>query len=373
MNGISEKSLEEKLIKQDLENMSEGHIENKIIISSPTLFNNKFSSFSRKQSHPMRISSNSESSSPGGGGDAYIFSYQYNHPQSLSHSDSPKRIPPPRREMKADRQRIEEDCFEKFISLHEDFFSFYCKLPMFLFQIVVKITIVFLIFGFNLFLILKGFYEQTAILLLTFIFGPIFLFTSFLQRKAYFKYCSKEGNVPNLFSVPVNILHLIGALIFNISNILQLVDEFSKFTMDSRFPNYLTFLVILRLVGVCLIIFLDQINLTLLGMILGLISILGILSILLPVMGVVYLVMGMFYLITCNFCIRKRIISFNKSKDGNGSCSICLIQFKEREKLLKLSCKQGHFFHGECILEWLSQNTTCPICKAEVEINYQIS
>lgn len=44
------------------------------------------------------------------------------------------------------------------------------------------------------------------------------------------------------------------------------------------------------------------------------------------------------------------------------TCSICLEDFVEGEKISVLPCK--HAFHYKCIVPWLgSKNSYCPICK----------
>ena len=53
------------------------------------------------------------------------------------------------------------------------------------------------------------------------------------------------------------------------------------------------------------------------------------------------------------------------------TCSICLEEFKLREKCLKLPCKgHPHFFHDEkenCmgVKKWLEKSNTCPVCRTE--------
>ena len=42
-------------------------------------------------------------------------------------------------------------------------------------------------------------------------------------------------------------------------------------------------------------------------------------------------------------------------------CNICLCELEEGKYL---NC--GHIFHLKCITEWISSNTKCPICKAEI-------
>lgn len=63
-----------------------------------------------------------------------------------------------------------------------------------------------------------------------------------------------------------------------------------------------------------------------------------------------------------------------RSSDGDGNsrreevmeCSICLGTVDEEATIRMLpSCM--HMFHVECIDVWLGRNTTCPICRTEVQ------
>ena len=47
-------------------------------------------------------------------------------------------------------------------------------------------------------------------------------------------------------------------------------------------------------------------------------------------------------------------------------CIICQYDFKENEYLRKLSCE--HFYHKDCVDEWLLKDKHCPICKNEVKL-----
>ncbi|KAK4409569.1 putative E3 ubiquitin-protein ligase HIP1 [Sesamum angolense] len=42
-------------------------------------------------------------------------------------------------------------------------------------------------------------------------------------------------------------------------------------------------------------------------------------------------------------------------------CSICQEEYELDDELGKLNC--GHFYHIDCIRQWLGQKNTCPICK----------
>ena len=46
------------------------------------------------------------------------------------------------------------------------------------------------------------------------------------------------------------------------------------------------------------------------------------------------------------------------------TCSICLDEYKSRQKLIKLDCE--HCFHQKCGISWLKINKTCPVCRKEI-------
>ena len=46
------------------------------------------------------------------------------------------------------------------------------------------------------------------------------------------------------------------------------------------------------------------------------------------------------------------------------TCSICLEEFKEGEKIKNLNC--NHIFHEECLLPWLNDNDCCPMCRQNI-------
>ncbi|CEG48142.1 conserved hypothetical protein [Plasmopara halstedii] len=48
-------------------------------------------------------------------------------------------------------------------------------------------------------------------------------------------------------------------------------------------------------------------------------------------------------------------------------CPICLIDFEDGEDVRNLPCK--HIFHVTCIDEWLKRNTSCPMCKCNVDLD----
>jgi hypothetical protein len=55
----------------------------------------------------------------------------------------------------------------------------------------------------------------------------------------------------------------------------------------------------------------------------------------------------------------------NVKEESVSICSICLESNKNDEKVSeKLIC--GHFYHKDCISQWLENNTTCPLCRVIV-------
>ena len=71
----------------------------------------------------------------------------------------------------------------------------------------------------------------------------------------------------------------------------------------------------------------------------------------------------------------EKVIITNENVDNNLSCAICQDSFKLGEKVIKLPCKDPHFFHYEAndedcggILPWLKEHNSCPICREEFPI-----
>lgn len=48
----------------------------------------------------------------------------------------------------------------------------------------------------------------------------------------------------------------------------------------------------------------------------------------------------------------------------NLQCPICMEDFVLDEKVKELSCR--HFFHNDCIVEWLKLHATCPTCRTNL-------
>lgn len=53
--------------------------------------------------------------------------------------------------------------------------------------------------------------------------------------------------------------------------------------------------------------------------------------------------------------------------DAFKTCSVCITEYAEGNKLRKLPC--SHEYHVHCIDRWLSENSTCPICRRAVLVS----
>lgn len=62
---------------------------------------------------------------------------------------------------------------------------------------------------------------------------------------------------------------------------------------------------------------------------------------------------------------RRTIDEDLRSDDGNTDCTICIDGLKVGEVIVSLPCK--HSFHEECVVLWLKQHNTCPVCRASIE------
>ena len=49
-------------------------------------------------------------------------------------------------------------------------------------------------------------------------------------------------------------------------------------------------------------------------------------------------------------------------------CVICLSPINTRNEEIERSSNCKHFFHRQCIVEWISQNSTCPMCRVKWEV-----
>lgn len=51
---------------------------------------------------------------------------------------------------------------------------------------------------------------------------------------------------------------------------------------------------------------------------------------------------------------------------ATSECCICMSEFQEDEDVTPLPCNIAHYFHAQCVTEWLKTNNTCPLCRKVV-------
>ncbi|XP_008216235.1 uncharacterized protein LOC100678661 isoform X2 [Nasonia vitripennis] len=61
----------------------------------------------------------------------------------------------------------------------------------------------------------------------------------------------------------------------------------------------------------------------------------------------------------------KRVKDVENKEDTIEKCTICLSEFEENENVRRLPCM--HLFHIDCVDQWLSTNSCCPICRVDIE------
>tara|TARA_B100001094_G_scaffold315390_1_gene355336 strand:+ start:1867 stop:2358 length:492 start_codon:yes stop_codon:yes gene_type:complete len=59
--------------------------------------------------------------------------------------------------------------------------------------------------------------------------------------------------------------------------------------------------------------------------------------------------------------IEKKEIKYNNEIHHDRECTICLEEYQENDELYQLQC--DHYYHKECINDWLLKHQTCPLCR----------
>ncbi|KAF5008792.1 hypothetical protein FDECE_4947 [Fusarium decemcellulare] len=64
---------------------------------------------------------------------------------------------------------------------------------------------------------------------------------------------------------------------------------------------------------------------------------------------------------------RKPVDKEMLGPEGKAECTICIDEMKEGDMATFLPCK--HWFHEDCVVLWLKEHNTCPICRTPIEKN----
>ena len=57
-------------------------------------------------------------------------------------------------------------------------------------------------------------------------------------------------------------------------------------------------------------------------------------------------------------------LNLKEEEDEDMKCAICFDEYKEEHLLRKMPC--DHFFHKDCIDQWMEKMATCPICNQDI-------
>ena len=50
------------------------------------------------------------------------------------------------------------------------------------------------------------------------------------------------------------------------------------------------------------------------------------------------------------------------------SCTICMIDFDQKDMVTQLSCDVRHYFHTDCLIKWIKQGKAeCPFCRQAID------
>lgn len=62
---------------------------------------------------------------------------------------------------------------------------------------------------------------------------------------------------------------------------------------------------------------------------------------------------------------KKKLDKEMMGESNKVECTICIDEMSEGDEVTVLPCK--HWFHGECVVLWLKEHNTCPICRSPIE------
>jgi hypothetical protein len=62
---------------------------------------------------------------------------------------------------------------------------------------------------------------------------------------------------------------------------------------------------------------------------------------------------------------KKRVDDEMLGADGKAECTICMDEISKGAEVTVLPCK--HWYHGECVVLWLREHNTCPVCRMSID------
>lgn len=61
---------------------------------------------------------------------------------------------------------------------------------------------------------------------------------------------------------------------------------------------------------------------------------------------------------------KEKVTESNKEEFGKLDCSVCKENYKVDDTICKMPCE--HIFHEDCLMPWLNQHNSCPVCRYEL-------
>lgn len=63
--------------------------------------------------------------------------------------------------------------------------------------------------------------------------------------------------------------------------------------------------------------------------------------------------------------VSSGILNILKKIDAEPECAVCMCELEKGDEMGQLEC--GHTFHKECIVEWLGNEASCPMCRVDMK------
>ena len=63
--------------------------------------------------------------------------------------------------------------------------------------------------------------------------------------------------------------------------------------------------------------------------------------------------------------VSSGILNILMKIDAEPECAVCMCELEKGDEMGQLPC--GHTFHKECIVEWLHNEASCPMCRVDMK------
>ena len=62
-------------------------------------------------------------------------------------------------------------------------------------------------------------------------------------------------------------------------------------------------------------------------------------------------------------------LKINANGHTNEECVVWMEKYKPDSEIMRLPCNQNHYFHRDCILNWIESTPSCPVCKVPIGLD----